>query len=268
MSNRYLEILELNPGATKEEVKRAYRRLSKIYHPDISKNEDAKERFIEINEAYNFLISVGPSPNAEPIAYNYNPEAEAYKAWRRDARARARKKAADAERLQQELIKKILKGFKTFFILILIFNAMLTIDYILPTVKHQEKIIAKQRIYEPSARGYQVPKNHRYDELIFANFKMRFNKNEIMQINLAEDAEVRATPIFKKPISVKVLGDNKPMVFEQYYNIYKTFGFLIPLILGSMYVYTYQTEVLDHKLTLVLFIAIVFIIQSVIFIRY
>jgi hypothetical protein len=268
MSNRYLEILELNPGATKEEVKRSYRRLSKIYHPDISKSDDAKERFIEINEAYNFLISVGPSPNAEPVSYNYNPEVEAYKAWRREARARARKRAADAEMLQQEMIKKILTGFKTFFIIILTFNVLLTIDYILPTTKHQEKIIAKTRIYEPAGKGFQVPKNHRYDELIFGNFKMRFDRNEIMMINMAEDAEVMATPIFNKPISVKVVVEDKPMIFEQYYNIYKTFGILIPLVLGSMYFYTYKTESLDYKLTLALFIAIIFIIQSVIFISY
>lgn len=52
MQNKYLEILQLQPGATKQEIKKAYRRLSKIYHPDISKDEFAKEKFIEINEAY------------------------------------------------------------------------------------------------------------------------------------------------------------------------------------------------------------------------
>jgi hypothetical protein len=268
MTNRYLEILELNPGATKEEVKRAYRRLSKIYHPDISKSEDAKERFIEINEAYNFLSAVGPSPNAEPITYNYNPEAAAYQNWRKQARARARQKAHEAERLQQALIQQILQGFRAFFIFILVFNLLLAVDYLLPLKSYQEKLIKKEMIFDAGARSINSRNNHRYDEIEFENFRMRFNKNEIMMLALSQDAEVRATRIFKKPIEVTLYVNNIPAVFEQYYNIFKTFGFLIPIILGAMYAYSYKTETLDHKLTLVIFIAIVFIIQGLFFIKY
>ncbi len=56
--NQYFEILELQPGATPEEVKTAYRDLAKVWHPDRFKEDSprlkakAAEKLAEINEAY------------------------------------------------------------------------------------------------------------------------------------------------------------------------------------------------------------------------
>ncbi|MDW8467909.1 MAG: DnaJ C-terminal domain-containing protein [Burkholderiales bacterium] len=51
----YYETLGVARGATAEEIKRAYRRLARKYHPDVSKEPDAAERMKEINEAYAVL---------------------------------------------------------------------------------------------------------------------------------------------------------------------------------------------------------------------
>ncbi|MBY6270575.1 MAG: molecular chaperone DnaJ [Bacillaceae bacterium] len=51
----YYEILGVDRNATKEEIKKAYRRLSKKYHPDLNKEEGAAEKFKEITEAYEVL---------------------------------------------------------------------------------------------------------------------------------------------------------------------------------------------------------------------
>lgn len=42
-------------NANTKEIKKAFRNLSKKYHPDVSKEKDAEERFKEINEAYEVL---------------------------------------------------------------------------------------------------------------------------------------------------------------------------------------------------------------------
>lgn len=51
----YYAILGLERGATDAEIKKAYRRLARKYHPDVSKERNAEERFKEVNEAYQTL---------------------------------------------------------------------------------------------------------------------------------------------------------------------------------------------------------------------
>ncbi len=52
----YYKILEVEADASKEEIKRSYRKLAKKYHPDLNKTDPkAKERFIELHEAYDTL---------------------------------------------------------------------------------------------------------------------------------------------------------------------------------------------------------------------
>ncbi|HLI90890.1 MAG TPA: molecular chaperone DnaJ [Ktedonobacteraceae bacterium] len=51
----YYEVLGISRNATEDEVKRAFRRLAKQYHPDANKEQGAEARFVEVNEAYEVL---------------------------------------------------------------------------------------------------------------------------------------------------------------------------------------------------------------------
>ncbi|QBD79310.1 molecular chaperone DnaJ [Ktedonosporobacter rubrisoli] len=51
----YYEVLGVSRNATDDDVKKAFRRLAKQYHPDTNKEQGAEARFIEINEAYEVL---------------------------------------------------------------------------------------------------------------------------------------------------------------------------------------------------------------------
>lgn len=51
----YYEILGIERTATKEEIKKAYRKLARKYHPDVNKEADAEEKFKEVKEAYEVL---------------------------------------------------------------------------------------------------------------------------------------------------------------------------------------------------------------------
>lgn len=55
MKKDYYEILGVDKNSTKEEIKKAYRRLALKYHPDKSKDPKAEEKFKEITEAYAIL---------------------------------------------------------------------------------------------------------------------------------------------------------------------------------------------------------------------
>jgi len=52
----HYDILGLSPNAAPDEIRAAYRRLAKEYHPDINHDPDAGERFIAIQQAYETLI--------------------------------------------------------------------------------------------------------------------------------------------------------------------------------------------------------------------
>ena len=54
--NRYYEALGLKIGASEDEIKKAYRKLSKKYHPDLNPdNKEAEEKFKDISHAYSVL---------------------------------------------------------------------------------------------------------------------------------------------------------------------------------------------------------------------
>ncbi|MEJ2060911.1 MAG: DnaJ C-terminal domain-containing protein [Gammaproteobacteria bacterium] len=51
----YYKILGVSRDAPQDEIKKVYRRLARKYHPDVSKEADAEDRFKEVNEAYEVL---------------------------------------------------------------------------------------------------------------------------------------------------------------------------------------------------------------------
>jgi curved DNA-binding protein len=85
----YYEIMGVARDASADEIKRAYRRLARKFHPDVSKEKDAEARFKEVGEAYEVLRDpekraaydqLGRRPTGEefrpPPNWNFEFEAE------------------------------------------------------------------------------------------------------------------------------------------------------------------------------------------------
>src|SRR5215212_193960 len=51
----YYKVLGVDKKASQDEIKKAYRKLARQYHPDTNKDAGAEERFKEVSEAYDVL---------------------------------------------------------------------------------------------------------------------------------------------------------------------------------------------------------------------
>lgn len=102
-SNPYL-VLGVSPDATKAEIRKAYRRLAKRYHPDLNGGDaDAAERFKEVQAAYEALLGEAVRPQARPhgdarVAEDDDPFARFWAAYVARRRREAGRSADDADR--------------------------------------------------------------------------------------------------------------------------------------------------------------------------
>ena len=55
MAKDYYDILGVSKGSSKEEIKSAYKKLAKKYHPDVNKEEGSEDKLKEITQAYSIL---------------------------------------------------------------------------------------------------------------------------------------------------------------------------------------------------------------------
>ncbi len=115
----YYAILGLKNGASLEEIKKAYRKLAMKYHPDKTDSEEAKNNFVMITEAYEFL-----QDNNRRNALNkkqsrkdfYDKKQKVYEEWLKNGQAKAQIKAKkDAEIPYSDFQEKILGGFALVF---------------------------------------------------------------------------------------------------------------------------------------------------------
>src|SRR5256885_1250711 len=72
----YYEILGVPRTASDEEIKKAFRKLARKYHPDVAKGKGTEEKFKEVNEAYEVLGDPAKRKKYDELGANWQSGAE------------------------------------------------------------------------------------------------------------------------------------------------------------------------------------------------
>ena len=82
----YYQILGVPKTATAEDIKKAYRKLARKYHPDVSKETDAEKQMQDVNEARDVLSDPEKRAAYDQIGQGYRPGQEFHPPpnWDRD----------------------------------------------------------------------------------------------------------------------------------------------------------------------------------------
>lgn len=96
MIEKYLTILGVPANASEDAIKKAYREKAKLYHPDVSKLENAHEKFVLLTEAYEFLM------NRLKKSYHGQKTAQVKYKWTEDAQQKAREEARKAAQMRYQ----------------------------------------------------------------------------------------------------------------------------------------------------------------------
>lgn len=67
----YYKILGVERGASEKEIKSAYRKLARKYHPDVNKSADASKKFKDVNEAYEVLSDTQKRQRYDGLGSNW-----------------------------------------------------------------------------------------------------------------------------------------------------------------------------------------------------
>lgn len=88
----YYKILNLPEGATKAQIKKSYRKLVKLYHPDVNNDPNAHEKYLEINQAYEALLD--PQPWQKASSSGPSSKAQKWNRYKREGRIKYAKRQA------------------------------------------------------------------------------------------------------------------------------------------------------------------------------
>jgi hypothetical protein len=164
----YYRILQITPDASQEEVKKAYRRLAKVHHPDIAGNGERQEIFIQdINEAYRTLSHPEKRSRYDWIRTNREiPQqetttSESYFQEKQRHPYGFNRGAFQQQVRERELVKPYLGYTYAVSRISLVFCLLLAIDFLMPLRQRTDKVTYLTEVHSKSGEF----EKHEYTQL-------------------------------------------------------------------------------------------------------
>jgi hypothetical protein len=238
MVKNYYKTLGLSSSATKSEIKVAYRKLAKKYHPDKNKSKQASQLFIEVNEAYAFLSNESSSFQTKNIVKAPKRKRSKYSEDELIKRMEWARKYAQYKKVKEERVmeleyykihnssrKKIINLINWVSIS---FAFLILMDFkILPTKPFYVELITN---YMDTGSGKFVLKFKDKDNNEF-NFGVSID--DIKYINAAKINmnSTQKSMVLRQNINMLLNIDNEIVTIENHYCVYKIFYFYFTILL-------------------------------------
>ena len=238
MVKNYYKSLGLSSTATKAEIKVAYRKLAKKYHPDKNKSKEASQLFIEINEAYAFLTNEnspfqnqdGDKTSTRRRSKYSEDELKRRMEW---ARKYAQYKKVKEERVMELEYYKIHNSSRKKIINLINWISisvafLIFMDYkILPTSSIQVDLITN---YMDMGSDKLVFK---FKDLDNNDFNFAVSIEDIKYLNIAKikDYYTEKSMVLRQNTNMLLNIDNEIISIENHYCVYKVFYFYFTILL-------------------------------------
>jgi hypothetical protein len=238
MVKNYYKTLGLSSSATKAEIKAAYRKLAKKYHPDKNKSKQASQLFIEVNEAYAYLSNESSSFQTKNIVKAPQRKRSKYSEDELIKRMEWARKYAQYKKVKEERVmeleyykihnssrKKIINLINWVSIS---FAFLILMDFkILPTNPFYVELITN---YMDTGSGKFVLKFKDRDN---NEFNFGVSLDDIKYINAAKINmySTQKSMVLKQNINMLLSIDNEIVTIENHYCVYKIFYFYFTILL-------------------------------------
>lgn len=217
----YYAIMEVSRSASDADIKKSFRRLANLYHPDKNQSAEAEQLFKEINEAYEVLGD--PVSRLEYDQRFSNPRF-LYDQARPTPRPNYRRAPSEKQMLQASL----LKYSRLLFYFGWLWCAVLAVDYLSP----EQRIDA--HVIEASSTNRLTTMNRPRNPLITEEgYSFRVDLGELRHFRAGSELHIYRSSLLSALIRVE--NDDGSFVVNNLATIYRNFAFApIMLFLGCM----------------------------------
>jgi hypothetical protein len=214
------DVLGVPSNATDAQIKAAYRKLVKQYHPDVSDHSTATATIAEINEAYDIL---GDPEKRHKYDHRFSytevvVEEDPREVYKREFIRRKKEEAMEKRASEERLFRKMYK----LNIALALLAFLLTIDEFLPSLTYQEpahsETVVTRRVRGTTYRNLYINSpNFRFAVPSDVHPYYDYGTRPLM--------EIEASPIFKIPTHVEIPSGNATLGFRPPRTFY---SFVIP----------------------------------------